>query len=49
MDPQLIINEMKVLPEINVNNEIERRVNFIKTQLKQSGLSTLVLGISQAI
>ena len=49
MDPQLIINEMKVLAEINVSDEIKRRVNFIKTQLTQSALSTLVLGISGGV
>jgi len=49
MDPQLIINEMKVLPEINAESEIFRRVTFIKQQLIRSGLSTLVLGISGGV
>jgi len=49
MDQQAIITEMKVLPEINVQFEINRRVDFIKTQLVKSGLKTLVLGISGGV
>ena len=49
MDAQAIINEMKVLPEINPTFEIERRVDFIKNKLIQSGLKTLVLGISGGV
>jgi len=49
MDQQTIITEMKVLPEINVQFEIDRRINFIKTKLKESGLRTLVLGISGGV
>jgi NAD+ synthase len=49
MDPQLIINEMKVLPHIDANFEITRRVSFIKKQLISSGLNTLVLGISGGV
>lgn len=49
MDAQAIINEMKVLPEINPTFEIERRVDFIKKKLVQSGLNTLVLGISGGV
>jgi NAD+ synthase len=49
MDQQTIITEMKVLPEINVQFEINRRVAFIKKQLTQSGLSNLVLGISGGV
>jgi len=44
-----IISEMRVLPEIDVDFEIERRTNFIKQTLKNSGLKTLVLGISGGI
>ena len=44
-----IIAEMKVLPNIDVTFEIERRVAFIKKQLIQSGLSNLVLGISGGV
>ncbi len=49
MDQQIIIAEMKVLPEIDVQFEIDRRVAFIKKQLVQSGLSNLVLGISGGV
>ncbi|SES72323.1 ammonia-dependent NAD(+) synthetase [Thalassotalea agarivorans] len=49
MDPKLIIEEMKVLPEIDVDFEINRRVAFIKQQLVASGLKNLVLGISGGI
>jgi len=49
MDQQIIIAEMKVLPEIDVQFEIKRRVAFIKKQLVQSGLSNLVLGISGGV
>lgn len=49
MDQQIIIAEMKVLPEIDVQFEINRRVAFIKNQLVQSGLSNLVLGISGGV
>jgi len=40
---------MKVLSEIDVEFEIKRRVSFIKTTLKASGLSHLILGISGGI
>jgi len=49
MDPQLIINEMKVLPQIDAAFEIKRRVDFIKKTLKTSGLKNLVLGISGGV
>ncbi|WP_057832288.1 ammonia-dependent NAD(+) synthetase [Colwellia sp. TT2012] len=49
MDQQTIIAEMKVIPEIDVQFEINRRINFIKKQLTQSGLSNLVLGISGGV
>jgi NAD+ synthase len=49
MDQQIIIAEKKVLPEIDVQFEINRRVAFIKKQLVQSGLSNLVLGISGGV
>ncbi len=41
--------EMKVLPTINPDFEIQRRINFIKQTLKNSGLNHLVLGISGGI
>ena len=49
MDKQTILNEMKVLPSIDVEFEIQRRVSFIKSQLVSSHLKTLVLGISGGI
>jgi len=44
-----IIAEMQVLPEIDVDFEIRRRVDFIKYQLELSGQKDLVLGISGGI
>ena len=44
-----ITAEMKVLPEIDVDLEIRRRIDFIKYQLELSGASTLVLGISGGV
>ncbi|WP_286266495.1 ammonia-dependent NAD(+) synthetase [Thalassotalea atypica] len=49
MDPQLIRDEMKVLAQIDVKFEIERRVNFIKRTLVSSGLNHLILGISGGV
>lgn len=49
MQKQQVLAEMQVLPEIDVEYEITRRVNFIKKQLKASGLNSLVLGISGGI
>lgn len=49
MEKQAVIDEMKVLPSIDVELEVTRRVSFIKQQLKQSGLNALVLGISGGI
>ena len=49
MPKHTIIKEMKVLPEINVELEISRRVDFIKKQLQQSAMKTLVLGISGGV
>jgi MFS family permease len=46
MSKQAIIKEMRVLPTIDANTEINRRVNFIKQQLETSGCKSLVLGIS---
>ena len=46
---QSVIEEMKVLPQIDVEFEVTRRVSFIKSQLKKSGLNALVLGISGGI
>ena len=44
-----IIKEMQVLPNIDPSFEIERRVAFIKSTLKQSGLKHLILGISGGV
>jgi len=49
MEAQLIIKEMRVLPQIDAQFEIDRRINFIKEQLIASGLKTLVLGISGGV
>ena len=49
MNQQLIIDEMKVLPKIEPQFEISRRIHFIKTQLLSSGLKTLILGISGGV
>jgi len=46
---QQIIDEMRVLPEIDPAAEIDRRVTFIANTLKTSGLKHLVLGISGGI
>lgn len=46
---QQIIEEMRVLPKIDAEFEVNRRVDFIKNTLKSSGLSSLVLGISGGI
>ncbi|GIC78884.1 ammonia-dependent NAD(+) synthetase [Moritella sp. F3] len=44
-----IIAEMKVKPSINIADEIRSRINFIKQQLTNSGLKSLVLGISGGV
>ena len=44
-----IITEMKVLPDIDVIFETSRRINFIKKQLRHSGLKHLILGISGGV
>jgi NAD+ synthase len=49
MNAAQIIAEMRVLPQIDAQFEIRRRVEFIKQQLTGSGLKTLVLGISGGI
>lgn len=46
---QEVIKEMRVLPEINIEHEIQRRTQFIKDKLTESGLRCLVLGISGGI
>ena len=49
MNQSDIIAEMQVLPEIDVQYEIRRRVDFIKYELELSGQKTLVLGISGGV
>ena len=46
---QKILQEMRVLPSINIDNEIQRRIDFIKAKLTQAYCHTLVLGISGGI
>ncbi|KJG10764.1 ammonia-dependent NAD(+) synthetase [Photobacterium kishitanii] len=46
---QLIREEMRVLPVIDVEFEIQRRIAFIQKKLKQSGCKSLVLGISGGV
>jgi len=49
METSQIIAEMKVLPEIDPDFEINRRIDFIKQQLAQAGAKHLVLGISGGV
>ena len=49
MNQESIVADMKVLPEIDVDFEIRRRVDFIKIKLQDSGLRHLVLGVSGGI
>ncbi|WP_305976443.1 ammonia-dependent NAD(+) synthetase [Rheinheimera baltica] len=49
MNAAQIIAEMRVLPQIDPQFEIRRRLDFIKQRLTDSGMKTLVLGISGGI
>jgi len=49
MQTSTVIEQMRVLPKIDVDFEVDRRVNFIKSQLIGSASKTLVLGISGGI
>jgi NAD+ synthase len=49
MNAAQIIAEMRVLPQIDPQYEIRRRVDFIKQRLTDSGMKTLVLGISGGV
>ena len=49
MNRQSVIQEMRVLPDIDPEYEIERRIDFIKRQLQQSGSKHLILGISGGV
>jgi NAD+ synthase len=46
---QRIIAEMKVQPSINIEQQIRLRIDFIKQQLLNAGLKSLVLGISGGV
>ncbi|MCG6202179.1 ammonia-dependent NAD(+) synthetase [Psychromonas antarctica] len=46
---QKILQEMRVLPEINIDSEIKRRIDFIKIKLQQAFCHSLVLGISGGV
>lgn len=46
---QKILQEMRVLPDINIDTEIQRRIDFIKTKLKEAYCHSLVLGISGGV
>lgn len=46
---QLIREQMRVLPTIDIAFEIQRRIAFIQKKLKQSGCKSLVLGISGGV
>lgn len=44
-----IIQEMRVKPSIDINDEIKTRIDFIKNTLQAAGSSCLVLGISGGV
>lgn len=46
---QHILAEMRVLTSINVETEIQQRIDFIKQKLQQSNCYSLVLGISGGV
>ncbi|GDY26368.1 NH(3)-dependent NAD(+) synthetase [Agarivorans sp. Toyoura001] len=46
---QAILAEMKVLPEIDPEYEVKRRIEFIKERLQQAKVKTLILGISGGV
>lgn len=49
MSKELILQEMRVLPSIDPEFEVQRRVKFIQQQLTHSPCHSLVLGISGGI
>ena len=49
MNQQDIVREMRVLPSIDAENEVARRIAFIKQTLKKANAFHLVLGISGGI
>lgn len=46
---QQILQEMRVLPSIDVQQEIQKRIAFLKNKLQQAFCKTLVLGISGGV
>ncbi len=46
---QKILQEMRVLASIDIEHEIQRRIDFLKAKLKQAACKTLVLGISGGV
>ena len=44
MNRQNVIDEMKVLPSIDVAHEVRRRIDFIKAMLNKTNTQRLVLG-----
>lgn len=44
-----IIEELEIVQDFNADNEIQRRINFLKNYLRGSGLKAFVLGISGGI
>jgi len=46
---QQILKEMRVLAKINIEAEIQTRINFIKDKLQKAYCHTLVLGISGGV
>ncbi|MDE0842000.1 MAG: ammonia-dependent NAD(+) synthetase [Porticoccaceae bacterium] len=49
MNREKIVAEMRVLPEIDSDYEIHRRVQFIADKLTETGCTALVLGISGGV
>ena len=49
MDRLKITKEMRVLPDIDPDKEVQKRVAFIANRLTKSGCKTLVLGISGGV
>lgn len=49
MNQQHIVSQMKVLPNIDAQFEINRRIKFIQSQLQQAGSKHLILGISGGV
>ena len=49
MDRRKITKEMRVLPDIDPDKEVQKRVAFIANRLTKSGCKTLVLGISGGV